>query len=50
MLFDDLVRGVNSVKMHGDDEFELLESDEEGNILKFVYQVSWFIVDNGCLL
>jgi hypothetical protein len=49
VLFDDLIRGVNDRKHYRNNEFQLLEEDDNGNIVEVTYQGVWFIVDNGYL-
>lgn len=49
VLFDTLIRGVHDGDIHSDYEFELLEYDNNGNIVKVIYKGVWFIVDNGYL-
>ena len=49
ILFDDLIRGVQDGKYLSENEFNLLELDEEGNEIEVTYKGAWFIVDNGYL-
>ena len=49
VLFDDLVRGVNDGDIYSDNEFKLLETDKDGNIVEVIYLGAWFMVDNGYL-
>ena len=49
VFFDELVRGVNTGDIYGDNKFKLLERDREGNIIEVTYVVACFMVDNGYL-
>ena len=49
VLFDELVRGVNTGDFYGDNEFKIFERDREDNIIEVTYFVAWFMVDNGYL-
>ena len=49
VLVDALVRGVNDGDIYSDNEFKLLETDKDGNIVEVIYLGAWFMVDNGYL-
>ena len=49
ILFDDLIKSVHEGKLMKDNEFELLELDNDGNIVTIKYSGVWFLVDNGYL-
>ena len=49
VLFDELICAVHESKLYSDNEFKLLELDDNNNEIEVTCKGAWFIVDNGCL-
>jgi hypothetical protein len=49
VLFDNLIRGVHEGELFSDNEFKLLEINENNEEVEVTYKGAWFIVDNGYL-
>lgn len=49
VLFDNLIRGVHEGDLYSDNEFTLLELNENNEEVEVTYKGAWFIVDNGYL-
>ena len=49
VLFDNLIRGVHEGELYSDNEFKLLELNDNNEEVEVTYKGAWFIVDNGYL-
>ena len=49
VMFDHLIRGVHEGELFSDNEFTLLELNDDGEETEITYKGAWFIVDNGYL-
>ena len=49
VLYDGLIRGVHEGELYSDNEFKLIELNDDNEEVEVTYKGAWFIVDNGYL-